>query len=78
MTEGFAFHEIICGESMSPMITVSLMWTRLRAELSREADVIGKTHSEVLPGDWVKEYGNVAITGRPSNSRLFAGAEEAL
>ena len=69
MTEGFALHEILCGEDGQPcdfrFLDINPAFERLTG-LKRE-DVIGKTHSELLPDDdpvWVQAYGEVALTGK--------------
>ena len=69
MTEGFGLHEVICDEEGKPcdyrFLDVNPAFERLTG-LRRE-DVVGKTHNEVLPDDdprWVREYGNVALTGQ--------------
>jgi PAS domain S-box-containing protein len=79
MTEGFALHEIICDEKGEPcdyrFLDVNPAFERLTG-LKRE-DVIGKTHSEVLPDDdpvWVKAYGAVALTGEPAQFDNFSQA----
>ncbi len=79
MTEGFALHEIICDEKDEPydyrFLDINPAFERLTG-LKKE-DVIGKTHNEILPGDdprWVKEYGDVAITGKPTHFENYSPA----
>ena len=70
MTEGFGLHEIICDEAGKPcdyrFLEINPAFERLTG-LKREV-VVGRTLSQVLPGDdprWVELYGKVAITGEP-------------
>ena len=79
MTEGFALHEIICDEKGEPFdyrfLDINPAFERLTG-LKRE-DVIGKTHNEILPDDdprWVKEYGTVALTGKPVKFENYSPA----
>lgn len=77
MTEGFAMHEIICDDDGEPydfrFLDINPAFERLTG-LKRE-DVVGKTHNEVLPNDdprWVREYGAVALTGRPAQFENYS------
>lgn len=70
MTEGFALHEIMLDENGKPcdylFLDINPAFEKLTG-LDR-ADVIGKTHNEILPEDsakWVEIYGRVALTGEP-------------
>ena len=70
MTEGFAIHEIITDEKDTPtdwrFLDINPAFERLTG-LKRD-NVVGRTHSEVLPGDdpkWLRMYGAVALTGEP-------------
>lgn len=70
MGEGFAVHEIICDESGKPVdyrfLDINPAFEKLTG-LAR-AEVIGKTHNELLPDDsplWVDQYGSVALNGVP-------------
>ncbi len=80
MTEGFALHEIVCNEDGKPVdyrfIDINPAFEDLTG-LKKEK-VVGKLKSVVIPEDnvdWVKIYGNVAITGE---SIHFDGYSEAL
>jgi PAS domain S-box-containing protein len=79
MTEGFALHEIICDEKGEPcdyrFLDVNPAFERLTG--LKRADVIGKTHNEVLPNNdpvWVKAYGAVALTGEPTQFDNYSPA----
>jgi PAS domain S-box-containing protein len=79
MTEGFALHEIICGEDGTPcdyrFLEVNPAFERLTG-LRRE-EVVGRTFHEVLPGDdrrWVEAYGAVALTGEPAQFENYSPA----
>lgn len=72
MTEAFALHEILCDEAGEPcdyrFLDVNPAFER-QTGLKREA-VIGRTLREVLPEEdpgWIKTYGVVALSGRPTN-----------
>ena len=79
MTEGFALHEIICDEQGQPVdwrfLDINPAFERLTG--LKRAEVVGKTHNEVLPGDspeWLKVYGKVALTGEPVNFDNYSPA----
>ena len=79
MTEGFALHEILCDEESVPrdyrFLAVNPAFERLTG-LKRQ-DVIGATHSQVLPNDdpkWVRIYGEVALTGNPVRFENYSPA----
>lgn len=79
MTEGFALHEVICDENGVPydfrFLDINPAFEKLTG-LKRE-DVIGRTHNEVLPNDdprWVREYGAVALTGKPTQFENYSPA----
>ena len=79
MTEGFAIHEIITDEQDIPVdyrfLDINSAFERLTG-LKRE-DVVGKTHSEVLPENdpkWVQMYGAVALTGKPVQFENYSPA----
>ncbi len=70
MVEGFALHEIICDEHGKPcdfrFLDINPAFEKLTG--LQRADVVGRTHNEVLPDDspkWVEAYGKVALTGEP-------------
>jgi PAS domain S-box-containing protein len=70
MTEGFALHEIICNDTGDPcdyrFLDINPAFEQLTG--LKRADVVGRTHNEVLPddsADWVAAYGKVALTGEP-------------
>ncbi len=79
MTEGFALHEIIYDEKGEPVNYCFLeinpsfeMLTGLKKE-----DVLGRLMTEVLPDEdpqWIKIYGDVAITGNPIHFEHFSQA----
>lgn len=78
-TEGFALREIICDENDQPcdyrFIEINPSFERLTG-LQRK-DVIGKLHNQILPDDdpnWVKIYGEVALTGRPIHFENYSAA----
>jgi PAS domain S-box-containing protein len=69
MTEGFAVHEIICGNDGKPcdyrFLEINPSFERLTG-LKRQ-QVVGKLMSKVLPNDdplWVERYGKVALSGK--------------
>lgn len=77
MTEGFALHELLTDESGRPVdyrfLDVNPAFERLTG-LERR-DVVGRTHSEVLPGEdpkWLQMYGQVALTGQPAQFENYA------
>jgi PAS domain S-box-containing protein len=79
MTEGFALHEIVCDEYDQPIdyrfLEINPSFERLTG-LKREL-VLGRLHNEILPDDgtnWVKIYGNVALTGEPVHFENFSPA----
>ncbi len=79
MIEGFALHEIICDEAGVPcdyrFLDVNPAFERLTG-LKRD-EVVGRTLNEVLPQDnprWLKEYGNVALTGQPVHFEDYSPA----
>ena len=81
MTEGFALHEIICDEKGQPVdyrfLDINPAFERLTG--LKRAEVVGRTHNEVLPGDppvWVDSYGKVALTGEPLTSDAYSAALE--
>ncbi len=70
MTEGFALHEILLDESGQPadyrFLEMNPAFERLMGLKGEEA--AGRRASEVLPGNnpqWVRIYGQVALTGEP-------------
>ena len=70
MTEGFGLHEIICDDAGRPVdyrfLDVNPAFERLTG--LKRADVIGKSHNELMPDDspaWAEQYGRVALTGEP-------------
>jgi PAS domain S-box-containing protein len=70
LLEGFAVHEILCGEDGRPcdyrFLQVNPAFERLTG-LRAEA-VVGRTVREVIPDiepEWVERYGRVALTGEP-------------
>ncbi len=79
MTEGFALHEVICDENGTPadfrFLDINPAFERLTG-LKRK-DVIGRSHNEILPDDdprWVREYGAVALTGKPTQFENYSPA----
>ena len=83
MTEGFALHEVICDENGKPcdfrFLDVNPAFER-QTGLTR-ANVVGRTHNEVLPDDdprWVREYGAVALTGEPIRFENYSPALDRL
>lgn len=69
MLEGFALHEIICDEQNVPVdyrfLNVNPAFERM-TNLSAKS-IVGKRVKEVLPATediWIKNYGNVALTGK--------------
>ncbi len=69
MTEGFALHEIILDRQGRPIDFRFLEVNRAFETLTglKREDVVGNTHSALLPGDnpiWVQAYGEVALTGK--------------
>ncbi|MFZ2657556.1 MAG: PAS domain S-box protein [Victivallales bacterium] len=70
MLTGFALHEIICDDNGNPcdyrFLEVNPAYERLTG--LRASKIIGKTVLEILPdteAHWIRDYGNVAITGKP-------------
>ncbi|MDR3573373.1 MAG: PAS domain S-box protein [Anaerolineaceae bacterium] len=79
MTEGFALHEIICDENGQPcdyrFLELNPAFERLTG-LKKE-DVVGKLFNTILPGDdpnWIKIYGQVALTGEPVHFENYSPA----
>ncbi len=79
MTEGFALHEIICDADGKPtdyrFLEINPAFERFTG-LER-ADVVGKTFTQVLPGEdrhWVQVYGGVALTGQPVRLERYSPA----
>ena len=79
MTEGFAIHEIITDVSGRPLdyrfLDINAAFERLTG--LKRADVVGRTHNEVLPDDdpkWVRMYGQVALTGEPVQFENYSPA----
>jgi PAS domain S-box-containing protein len=77
MAEGFALHEILCDEKGEPrdsrFLDVNPAFERFTG-LSRE-EVIGRTHSAVLPRDnprWIKACGAVALTGQSTQFEEYS------
>lgn len=76
MNEGYALHEIILDKSKKPVdykfLDVNPTFEKLTG-LGKE-NIIGKTVKEILPGtepEWIQNYGNVALTGRPMHFERF-------
>ena len=79
MTEGFAIHEIITDEQGTPVdyrfLDINPAFERLTG--LKRADVVGKTHNELLPGDdpkWLLMFGGVALTGKPVQFENYSPA----
>lgn len=79
MTEGFALHEILCDDQGTPcdyrFLDVNPAFEQMTG-LKRSA-VLGRTHSEILPGDdplLVKKYGAVALTGKSDRFENYSPA----
>jgi len=79
MTEGFALHEIVLDETGTPcdyrFVEINPAFEKLTG--MRRGDVVGKKHSEILPGDdptWVKAYGEVALTGASAHFENYSPA----
>ena len=79
MTEGFALQEVICDEAGRPsdfrFLDVNPAFERLTG--LKGADVIGRTHNEVVPGDdpaWTRAFGEVALTGAPAHLENYSPA----
>ncbi|MBX7256864.1 MAG: PAS domain S-box protein [Candidatus Hydrogenedentes bacterium] len=70
MLNGFALHEIICGEDGEPVdyryLAVNPAFERMTG--LKAEDLVGRTVLEIMPGTeryWIETYGRVAITGEP-------------
>ncbi|HSA96370.1 MAG TPA: PAS domain S-box protein [Acidobacteriota bacterium] len=81
MTEGFAVHQILCDKHGRPLdyrfLEINPAFERLTG--LKRADVVGKLRSRIpqLRGDdpgWVREYGRVALTGRPARFEQYSPA----
>ncbi len=79
MTEGFALHEIMLDEQGNPVdyrfLEINPAFERLTG--LKRGDVIGKTHSQLLPDDdprWVEIYGHVALDGEPVHFENYSPA----
>ena len=69
MTEGFALHRIVLNEKGEPIDYRFLDVNPAFEELTglKKDNILGKLNSEVMPedtDDWIKIYGNVAVTGK--------------
>ena len=77
LSEGFAFHEIVCDEAGKPCDYVFLDINPAFEEqtgLTRE-QLIGRSVLEVLPGTephWIETYGKVALTGESVRFESYA------
>jgi PAS domain S-box-containing protein len=79
MQTGFALHEIICDEKGVPCDYRFLEINPAFEVLTglKEEFLIGRTVKEILPDAedrWIKVYGNVALTGEPTQIDDFSGA----
>ncbi len=79
MTEGFALHEIILNDQGTPVdyrfLEINPAFEKLTG--LKRADVIGKTHSQLLPDDdprWVEIYGRVALDGEQVHFENYSPA----
>lgn len=79
MGEGFAVHEIICDTNGNPVdyrfLDINPAFEKLTGLL--RAEVIGKTHNELLPDDsphWVEQYGSVALGGEARRFEHYSPA----
>ena len=71
MSEGFAFHEIICNEQGEPVDYVYLDINPAFERLTglRKENTVGKRVRELIPNledDWIKIFGQVALGGEPA------------
>ena len=81
MINGFSRHKVLFDEEGKPVDYIFLQVNQAFEKFTglREADVIGKTVTEVLPGistdstDWIGIYGRVAMTGEPAHMEKYAG-----
>lgn len=79
MMEGFALHEVIVDEEGNP---VDYRFLEMNPAFERLTGIdrsmaIGKTVLELLPeteAEWIKKYGEVALTGKPISFESFSGA----
>jgi PAS domain S-box-containing protein len=77
MTEGFALHEIICDKKGKPhdyrFLEVNPAFEVLTGLKAKE--IVGKTVRQIIPDIeqfWIKEYGEVALSGRSKNFESFS------
>jgi PAS domain S-box-containing protein len=80
MSEGFAYHRIILDERGNPCDYVFLEVNEAFERLTglKAQSIIGRTVTEILPGieedptDWIGKYGNVALTGEPTQFESYS------
>jgi two-component system, chemotaxis family, CheB/CheR fusion protein len=82
MEHGFAYHRIITGGNGEAVDYVFLEVNRAFGRLTglKRQEVINRRVTEVLPAirdetsDWIKKYGEVALTGKPASFKLYSEA----
>src|ERR1035438_8805942 len=78
MTEGFAFHEIVCDEAGKPC---DLRYLAVNPAFERHTglkaqEILGRTSLELFPDAdpvWIERYGKVALTGEPARFEAWFG-----
>jgi PAS domain S-box-containing protein len=79
MSEGFAWHEIICDAEGKPCDYRFLEINPAFEQLTglKAADLLGRSVREVIPAVepvWIERYGRVVLTGEPARFEEFAHA----
>lgn len=79
MMEGFALHEVILDENGNPVDYRFLEMNPAFEKLTgiNRLMAIGKTVLELMPDtetEWIKKYGEVALTGKPISFESYSGA----
>ncbi|MCK9280969.1 MAG: PAS domain S-box protein [Melioribacteraceae bacterium] len=77
MISGFAVHEIIVDDNNNPIdyryIAVNPEFEKITG--LKAGDIIGRRIKEIMPEIeeyWIKEYGKVALTGKPAQFENFS------
>jgi PAS domain S-box-containing protein len=84
ISEGYAYCKIVTDKTGEPIDWIYLEVNDAYEQINgvKKADVVGRKATEVLPsirsdpGDWIRVYGQVALTGQPIITERYAAVRK--